>query len=1259
MFKRPVGLVLALIFVGCMAVIGSIWFIKNSSERESQASSFAEIARLSVEVRGGIKTDEGYFLFDVDSPPQLEIHLKTPAFVSIWVDDSNGVRQAFPSDGQPYVLEGNKPLLFPNDQSPLVLDNSEVVESIVVVASKEAPPSHASLFNVRDSKGNEEPEGKVAAVSETYGERRSARVNLPADSLEWIEGPGIQAERIQFKAISKNSKLTFEEALSVIRSDNEKTVVRLWPALIHQRRVQRSQGNWSNAAEIATLMYRFSVAQEIAEPALRVLGQDAAQTQILAADFEAARDLLTEIIRRHDELYESDVRAREPKAWLELVDVLSASEDKLDAWREGDIGQNLVLLALAEKGMPSREVIDQFFDGRAKAVGEDHPLMVAPFHYRGRSAGQTAPPNIAQCMSDFGRAMELSRKHLGEDHPTSAYISGQLGWAYLYGGRPMQAMAAFENGLNTFAPLQDEYYVSMANIWTGINQFRQRQGDLAGSRRALDQAIALFDKHFSLDEPSVDPDNATRVLTELLLSHSATSRQLGNWEKALESTQRAHELYSKMLPADHPDRLAVLVEQSRIELGLGKKEGLLGFREYIDTIHREEDENYNLLLAFQQLGAWELHYQEFDNAAETLEAAKVLCHSLNRWDFPETINLSRSLAVSSRHAGDLKAAYEYLNHSTQLADEHVGLNSWQENLTQSERARTLLKEGKQDEAVELLYAVWKAKFDVLQNSLSVLPAKESLWLQDATWHSLVELLTHSAGTDPDRSYAALISTRSAITDALTRSRRAGNSGASQELQKRLTMLQSQLAGSFFGRGGQKSLRAEELKRLRDEVEQLQLSLVGTSESYSIAIPALADVAARLPEHQVIVEFVQVPRVSAGTEGAPAAKSYDVFIVRAADGELEIERLALGQVDVFDELLSVWMETIESGLASSEGAEAAEDLYAHLWAPIENRLKESDRVILIPDGQIASLPWAALPTPNNGAPLLEQRIISLAGSVRQVLPPPNATAKSNDQLRLLAVGGVDFDLNSDSEVVSGQPRRSVELDISPGVLGNWNWAALPKSESEVADIAKRFTKDEATVLTGGQAIEGKVTEWMPKCSIIHFATHGFFWEAAQNRGTAQQPVIADDFGIARQNPLLLSGVVLAGANSENPGNDASFGDGLLTGIEVANLPLSDTDLVVLSACDSSRGVQLTGEGVMSLQRAFHVAGAKAVVASLWKVDDQRTAKLMDRYYELMVDGGKTRLEALREAQLAMYRGELTTGESHVADWAGWVYSGLPE
>ena len=162
---------------------------------------------------------------------------------------------------------------------------------------------------------------------------------------------------------------------------------------------------------------------------------------------------------------------------------------------------------------------------------------------------------------------------------------------------------------------------------------------------------------------------------------------------------------------------------------------------------------------------------------------------------------------------------------------------------------------------------------------------------------------------------------------------------------------------------------------------------------------------------------------------------------------------------------------------------------------------------------------------------------------------------------------------------------------------------------------------------------------------------------------------------------MSGLAWAGAN--NPPTDPAtglvdVGAGTMTAEEVGSLDLSGCELAVLSACETGLGRTAGGEGVLGLQRAFHQAGCRSVVASLWKVDDAATAALMTRFYDHLWGEKLSPIESLRKAQLDMLEGRLPSAAQpagsarprrptprrrggkrvHPRFWAAWTISGAP-
>ena len=202
----------------------------------------------------------------------------------------------------------------------------------------------------------------------------------------------------------------------------------------------------------------------------------------------------------------------------------------------------------------------------------------------------------------------------------------------------------------------------------------------------------------------------------------------------------------------------------------------------------------------------------------------------------------------------------------------------------------------------------------------------------------------------------------------------------------------------------------------------------------------------------------------------------------------------------------------------------------------------------------------------------------------------------------------------------------------------NWERLPGTKGELLAIedafARAIPKGKLSILRDAQATEAEFRKLAPQFEYLHVATHGFF--APKEVKSALQSGGKDDRMLGQNDPMprflghhpgLLCGLVLAGANKPKDEDD-----GVLTALEVAELDLSRVELAVLSACETGLGDTAGGEGVLGLQRAFQIAGARTTVTSLWKVDDDATRKLMERFYDNYWKKNMGTLESLREAQL---------------------------
>ncbi|MCL4206554.1 MAG: CHAT domain-containing protein [Pirellulaceae bacterium] len=449
----------------------------------------------------------------------------------------------------------------------------------------------------------------------------------------------------------------------------------------------------------------------------------------------------------------------------------------------------------------------------------------------------------------------------------------------------------------------------------------------------------------------------------------------------------------------------------------------------------------------------------------------------------------------------------------------------------------------------------------------------------------------------------------------------------------------------------KAAHLKRLEALGEEKERLEKQLAAELPDFRAAWEQQrstpADLAARMPQDAVFVDLLhyhlleQDPDVP-GDAGLRQACSYVAFII--APGR-PVARVELGAVAPIHAALRAWRRAI----SASQPSDSPQELRRLVWEPIEKQLPAHTKTVFVtPDDQLAALPWAALPGRAQGTVLLEQYAFATVPCGKflfEAIAPRSASPES--QGRLLAVGDVDY-MHESARGPNGMREVVGNLSASEVVQTSAAWPALPGTQREIEDLLETAGKRDRIVLRGQEATAARILAELPQARWAHLATHGFFADARfrsafQTHNEAfeereQLYIRGQRNTVAGRNPLVLSGLVLAGANLPRieEGDGMRSDGGILTAEAIASLRLENLELAVLSACDTGLGDVAGGEGVFGLQRAFHQAGARNVVASLWKIDDQATATLMGLFYHFLWKEGKPPVEALRAAQLSLYR-----------------------
>ncbi|MFO0879790.1 MAG: CHAT domain-containing tetratricopeptide repeat protein [Gemmataceae bacterium] len=419
---------------------------------------------------------------------------------------------------------------------------------------------------------------------------------------------------------------------------------------------------------------------------------------------------------------------------------------------------------------------------------------------------------------------------------------------------------------------------------------------------------------------------------------------------------------------------------------------------------------------------------------------------------------------------------------------------------------------------------------------------------------------------------------------------------------------------------------EELRLLREKLIPLLPELKRTQEQ---ATRTPADLQKALPAQVAFLDllrysrFEQDPRVK-GRQGERRIPHYVAFVITRD----KVTRVDLGEAKALEATLESWRQSIMLGSVTE--AKHANTLHRLLGAPLAKQLPpEVTKLYLSPDAALHQLPWAAL-LDDQGTRLLEKYTLAMVPHgpylLDQLTRPRNKPA---EKPTLLALGGVSYD---------EKPARPTELTLRSPASEGKTWRALPGTRKELAQIAVLAGDRRIVRREGNAATVATLLSDLPTVEMAHLATHGFFADARFRSVLQLDPKLFERLRVQRstagaRSPLVLSGLVCAGANLPDTPNR-----GIISAEALVGLDLRKMQLAVLSACETGLGETAGGEGVFGLTRAFHVAGCRNIVASLWKVDDESTAALMSLFYRQLWHAKEPvgPAEALRRAQLALLR-----------------------
>ncbi|MEM8565446.1 MAG: CHAT domain-containing protein [Bacteroidota bacterium] len=275
-------------------------------------------------------------------------------------------------------------------------------------------------------------------------------------------------------------------------------------------------------------------------------------------------------------------------------------------------------------------------------------------------------------------------------------------------------------------------------------------------------------------------------------------------------------------------------------------------------------------------------------------------------------------------------------------------------------------------------------------------------------------------------------------------------------------------------------------------------------------------------------------------------------------------------------------------------------YASYWKPLRDVLGAYSTIYLSADGVYNQINLEAIPT-DDGKYVIDNSNIVLVSNTKDIWTNKTRTREVQTEKRASMFGNPDFYLTASAGSISSLPGTEVEVNELRNLLRTEGWTT------------SSFTEESAS--------EEQIKK-LDNPKVFHVATHGFFTPAEKMK---EEERLIQSESSAAKNPLLRTGLLLTGAGDLLNETKYNYNakNGILTAYEAMNLNLDQTELVVLSACETGLGELAVGEGVYGLQRAFLVAGAKVLIMSMFKVDDEATQKLMTKFYRKWQETGKMR------------------------------------
>ena len=878
---------------------------------------------------------------------------------------------------------------------------------------------------------------------------------------------------------------------------------------------------------------------------------------------------------------------------------------KLSGDKSEELIKGYTLLAVVYNGMGQDD----------KAI----PLLIKAMEYYKNEKGETDAEyasslnKLAKVYESLGlynnaeplfiSAVEIRKKANGSESLEYATTTNNLGLLYKNMGKPEKAEPLLLSALQIRKKIGGENSDEYANSLNNVAVFYAALGQNEKAENYYKKAASIFKKNNGA---------ASSAYITCLANIAELYTDVFRYKEAEQILLEASTLIKDNLKENWTGNQTITRTLGQLYLSMNefvKAEPLL-----LKVLSKEEEKSNTTL--------------EYAGALNDLA---YLCNFTNRISEAESL-YKKSAAVIKKNFGN----------------KHADYSSAISNLAELYR-----KQGRYAEAVSIMSEVNDIKINNLQSLFSVLSEAEKLTYITNNFFvlqsnlALLAAYPEAPSSFYQENFDLLLLTKSML---LTDSKmvlefvRNNKDSTVRELYNQWQTNKAVLAKEY---SLPQEVRRLEIKTIEDETENLEKNLIRLSSNFRCLQADIQiktnDIYRKLKEDEAAIEFVKFP--DSGKDDSIVYR-YAALVLTKNDSIPKF--VPLCQEDqlqqLFDSAGRTSSKRVKSfyrglDLGNSSSISLANRLYNLIWLPIEPYLKGIKNIAYSPAEKLHSIAFQALPVDSNTL-LIDKYNLQQYTSIRQ-LALNDTTAQNVKPADIVLFGDADFSMDS----IAIAKQRNVKMDTTTvsttlyapqkNEMSSGAWNNLPGTADEVEKIGALFKKNgiPTKLFMQQKASEKNLKNFSNQSpQVLHIATHGFFLQQknknASTSGRQNAYTLADD-------PLLRSGIVLSGGNYVWNGKAPVEGaeDGIVTAYEISQLNLSNTELVVLSACETGLGDVKGNEGVFGLQRAFKMAGVKKMIVSLWQVPDKETAELMKAFYGYWIKG-KTINDSFKQAQADM-------------------------